>query len=91
MFIPHDQEEAELMSLLDKQKITKKTINTEKNEYYKNIFRSATTKSKPMSLRMRPATIIGLKERAEKTGVPYQIILEALATQYVWGKIDLKL
>ena len=48
-------------------------------------------KSRNLNIRIWPATLAGLKNKAKKEGLPYQTLVSLLLNQYVNGKITLTL
>ena len=48
-------------------------------------------KAKMISLRLSEDSIVTLKEKAEKVGMPYQTIISMLIRQYNEGKLSLKI
>ena len=47
----------------------------------------ATIKSKNINLRLQPATIVQLKSKAEKLGMPYQTLAASVLHRYATGQI----
>jgi predicted DNA binding CopG/RHH family protein len=92
-FAPLDAEEAKLMAEIERDewieadKAEQKRLSKELQEAagYTN------RKSKPISIRLRNPVLASIKSRAQESGVPYQVIISALAEQYVQGKIKLEI
>lgn len=91
-FLPLDEEEAELIATIETPHEIKPIEN--KDEFMallKQAVKNTKQKSKPISLRLNKVVLLKLKAKAEQVGISYQSILNALATQYVSGKIKLSL
>ncbi len=90
-FMPLDEEEAKLMESIEQGHLV--PVSKSEDKKLKNIFSHAKTsgpiKTKPISLRLKEPTILSLKNKSAKSGVPYQTILSALADQYASGRIKL--
>lgn len=82
-----DADEQELLDSVNRGEWKTVPNFKEEKKRLETIAKNTTLKSKNINLRLQPATIVQLKSKAEKLGMPYQTLAASILHRYATGQI----